>query len=85
MLSHPGTTHACTIHPSAPSAFTPPSLCNKFGQTIVLVTHDPKVASAADRVLFMRDGSFVEEAPLRQKGAEIAELVRLEDGVRRSG
>jgi putative ABC transport system ATP-binding protein len=62
------------------------SACNKFGQTIVLVTHDPKVASAADRVLFMRDGSFVEEAPLRQRGAEIAELVRLEDpGVRRSG
>ena len=62
------------------------SACNKFGQTIVLVTHDPKVASAADRVLFMRDGSFVEETTLRQTGAEIAELVRLEDpGVRRSG
>ncbi len=59
--------------------------CNKFGQTIVLVTHDPKVASAADRVLFMRDGSFVEEAPLRNRDASIAELVRVEDPVRRSG
>ncbi len=60
--------------------------CNKVGQTIVLVTHDPKVASAADRVLFMRDGAFVEEAPLRPRRTELAELVRLEDpGVRRSG
>lgn len=62
------------------------SACNKFGQTIVLVTHDAKVASAADRVLFMRDGAFVEETPLRQRSADVAELVRLEDpGVRRSG
>lgn len=53
--------------------------CHKVGQTIVLVTHDPKVASAADRVLFMRDGSFVEETPLRRGIAEIGDLVRLED------
>ena len=53
--------------------------CHKEGQTIVLVTHDPKVASAADRVLFMRDGAFVEEAPLRQQRHELAELVRMED------
>jgi putative ABC transport system ATP-binding protein len=62
------------------------SQCNKVGQTIVLVTHDPKVASAADRVLFMRDGAFVEEAPLRPRRSDIAELVRLEDpGARKSG
>jgi putative ABC transport system ATP-binding protein len=62
------------------------SKCNEVGQTIVLVTHDPKVASAADRVLFMRDGAFVEEAPLRPRGAELGELVRLEDPAgRRSG
>ena len=54
--------------------------CNRAGQSIVLVTHDPKVASAADRVLFMRDGSFVEEAPLRpHRRDDLAELVRLED------
>jgi putative ABC transport system ATP-binding protein len=53
--------------------------CNKAGQSIVLVTHDPKVASAADRVLFMRDGAFVEEAPLKPHRHELAELVRMED------
>ncbi|MFJ3176462.1 ABC transporter ATP-binding protein [Streptomyces roseus] len=33
-----------------------------LGQTIVLVTHDPTAASYADRVLFMADGSIVDEA-----------------------
>ncbi len=34
------------------------------GQTIVLVTHDAKIASVADRVLFMRDGQIVRETSL---------------------
>jgi putative ABC transport system ATP-binding protein len=34
------------------------------GQTIVLVTHDPRVASAADRVVHMRDGLVTEESRL---------------------
>jgi len=53
--------------------------CHQNGQTIVLVTHDAKVASAADRVLFMRDGRLVEETPLHPRHREIAELVRFED------
>ncbi len=38
--------------------------CHAQGQTIVLVTHDARVASAADRVLLMRDGWLVDEIPL---------------------
>jgi putative ABC transport system ATP-binding protein len=34
-----------------------------FGQTIVMVTHDPKAASYADRVLFLADGRVVDEMP----------------------
>lgn len=34
------------------------------GQTIVLVTHDPRVATAADRLLSMRDGQVVDETRL---------------------
>ena len=34
---------------------------NQQGQTILLVTHDPKVASFADRVIFMRDGMLVSQ------------------------
>ncbi len=37
------------------------SLREKYGQTIVIVTHDPELAAMCDRSLFMRDGQFVEE------------------------
>lgn len=30
-----------------------------LGLTVILVTHDPKVASRSDRILTMKDGSFV--------------------------
>jgi putative ABC transport system ATP-binding protein len=33
----------------------------EFGQTIVMVTHDPVVASYADRVVFLEDGKIVGE------------------------
>ncbi|UWZ39813.1 ABC transporter ATP-binding protein [Dactylosporangium roseum] len=32
-----------------------------FGQTIVMVTHDPNAASYADRVIFLADGQIVDE------------------------
>ena len=35
------------------------SLRDRFGQTIVIVTHDPELAALCDRSLFMRDGIFV--------------------------
>jgi putative ABC transport system ATP-binding protein len=34
---------------------------DEFGQSIVLVTHDPAAASYADRVLFLADGRIVDE------------------------
>jgi putative ABC transport system ATP-binding protein len=34
---------------------------NEFGQTIVMVTHDPVAASYADRVVFLGDGKIVDE------------------------
>ena len=33
----------------------------EFGQTIVMVTHDPIAASYADRVIFLQDGRIVDE------------------------
>ncbi|MBN2177199.1 MAG: ABC transporter ATP-binding protein, partial [Demequinaceae bacterium] len=32
----------------------------EFGQTIVMVTHDPTSAGYADRVLFLQDGTIVD-------------------------
>jgi putative ABC transport system ATP-binding protein len=33
----------------------------EFGQTIVMVTHDPTAASYSDRILFLEDGQIVDE------------------------
>ena len=33
----------------------------EYGQTIVMVTHDPVAASYADRVVFLADGRIVDE------------------------
>ena len=33
----------------------------EFGQTVVMVTHDPVAASYAERVVFLADGSVVDE------------------------
>ena len=41
---------------------------DEFGQTVVIVTHDPRAASYADRVVFLADGQIVRE--LRQPRAD---------------
>ncbi len=35
----------------------------RYGQTIVMVTHDARAATIADRVLFLADGAIVKELP----------------------
>ena len=53
---------------------------DEFGQTIVMVTHDPVAASWADRVVFLVDGKIVHE--LRDPGADqiIDQMKHLEVG-----
>ena len=34
---------------------------DEFGQTVVMVSHDPVAASYTDRVLFLADGRIVDE------------------------
>ncbi len=46
-----------------------------FGQTIVMVTHDAHAASYADRVVFLADGSLVDEL-LDPTAAEILERMK---------
>ena len=35
--------------------------CKELGATVVMVTHDPRAASHADRVVFLKDGRIVRE------------------------
>jgi putative ABC transport system ATP-binding protein len=48
------------------------------GQTIVLVTHDHRVAAAADRVLVMQDGEIRDERKLSEPDTLLTGLVPLE-------
>ncbi len=36
---------------------------DSFGQTTVMVTHDPRAAAIADRILFLSDGEIVRDLP----------------------
>ncbi|HET7079067.1 MAG TPA: ABC transporter ATP-binding protein, partial [Chloroflexia bacterium] len=42
--------------------------CTELGATIVMVTHDPRAASYADRVIFLKDGAIVRELPRAAHG-----------------
>jgi len=44
--------------------------CDTYGQSIVMVTHDPHAAAIADRILYLADGLIV----LDQKGATANEV-----------
>ena len=35
--------------------------CDELKQTVIVVTHDPKAAAYANRIIFLRDGDIVEE------------------------
>jgi putative ABC transport system ATP-binding protein len=48
---------------------------NEWGRAVVVVTHDPRIAAYADRIIFLKDGSIVEETILEPKNKKNAEVV----------
>ena len=57
------------------------STYHREGQTTLLVTHDARVASTADRILHMRDGAIVDETRLTDRpeaGSVLAKMIQLE-------
>jgi len=48
---------------------------DEYGQTTVMVTHDPNAAAIADRVLFLADG-LIQAARGRSSQAEVLEALR---------
>ena len=49
------------------------------GQTVVMVTHDPRAAAIADRILFLTDGQIVKDMG-RSSEAEIVDAMKGLDG-----
>ena len=58
---------------------------DEFGQTVVIVTHDPRAASYADRVVFLADGNIVRELS-RPTADDVFEVMRhLDDPAEEKG
>lgn len=54
--------------------------CDEFQQTIVMVTHDPRAASFANRIVFLKDGRVVQQLPIVAKngdGEDIRAIMRV--------
>ena len=53
---------------------------HESGQTLVIVTHDARIAATADRMISMRDGAFLDETRLTGgTTGQLGALVGLED------
>jgi putative ABC transport system ATP-binding protein len=49
--------------------------CKDLNATVVMVTHDPRAASYADRVVFLQDGRFVRELLPSDDGLSTQEIM----------
>jgi len=52
--------------------------CREYGQTIVMVTHEPRAASIADRILFLSDGLIVKELTEATPGQVLEVMSKLQ-------
>jgi|SRR5438874_3083922 len=50
---------------------------DSYGQTTMMVTHDPRAAAIADRILFLADGLIVRDLPRSEPSAVIAAMDEL--------
>lgn len=41
-----------------------------WGRAVLMVTHDPRIAAYADRIVFLKDGTIVDEAKLESKDSK---------------
>ena len=55
--------------------------CDELGATIVMVTHDPRAASFADRVVFLKDGNIVRELKNPDHGHNIQPIMDVMAGL----
>lgn len=50
-------------------------VAKEWGRAVLMVTHDPRIAAYADRIIFLKDGKIVNEAHLETKRSDNAESV----------
>jgi putative ABC transport system ATP-binding protein len=52
---------------------------DEFGQTVVMVTHDPVAAAYTDRVVFLADGKVVDELRDPDRDTVLARMTHMDD------
>jgi putative ABC transport system ATP-binding protein len=50
-------------------------ISSDWGRTILLVTHDPRIAAYADRIVFLKDGQIVDETVMERRNGEQVDVV----------
>ena len=45
----------------------------EFNRTVVMVTHDPRIAAYAERIIFLKDGKVIDETPLKTANSQPSE------------
>ncbi len=53
-------------------------VAKEWGRAVVMVTHDPRIAAYADRIVFLKDGKVVNETRLEAKNDGNKEIVASE-------
>jgi putative ABC transport system ATP-binding protein len=51
-------------------------ISDEMNRTILMVTHDPRIAAHANRIIFLKDGKIVDETNLKRNGSSDEMLVR---------
>ncbi|MBE0448799.1 MAG: ABC transporter ATP-binding protein [Actinobacteria bacterium] len=51
-------------------------ISNQWNRTVLIVTHDPRIAAHADKIVFLKDGSIVEETQLSHSNDDGEAVVR---------
>jgi putative ABC transport system ATP-binding protein len=51
------------------------NVSKEYNRTIVMVTHDPRIAAYAGRIIFLKDGVVVDETLLEKKNSKTAQMV----------
>jgi putative ABC transport system ATP-binding protein len=50
-------------------------VANEWGRAVLMVTHDPRIAAYADRILFLKDGAIADETILEPKNGQNQKMV----------
>ena len=48
----------------------------KWGRTVLMVTHDPRIAAYADRIIFLKDGKLVDDTLMTGDNSENAQRLK---------